>query len=44
MLKFGLATHLGDDVLEYLAGAVGVFLVGHVDADGRIAGARLLNW
>ena len=28
MLKFGLATHLGDDVLEYLTGAVGVFLVG----------------
>src|SRR6266404_4714837 len=35
---FGLATHFSDDVLKYLAGAVGIFLVGNVDADGRIAG------
>jgi hypothetical protein len=27
------------NILEYLAGAVGVFLVGNVDADGRIPGA-----
>ncbi len=30
--------HFIDDVLQDLAGAVGVFLVGHVDADGGIAG------
>src|SRR5467141_1108344 len=35
---FGLATHFGDDILEYLAGAIGVFLVGNVDADGRVTG------
>src|SRR6202165_1068231 len=35
---FGLATHFSDDILEYLAGAVGVFLVGNVDANGRITG------
>src|SRR5258708_27798571 len=34
---FRLATHFSDDVLKYLAGAVGIFLVGNVDADGRIA-------
>src|SRR5207237_1202120 len=33
-----LATHLVDDVLEDLPGAVGVFLVGDVDADGCVAG------
>src|SRR6202011_3369392 len=38
MAVFGLATHFSDDILEYLAGAVGVFLVGNVDADGRITG------
>ena len=36
---FGLAAHFGDDILQYLAGAVGIFLVGDIDADGRIAGA-----
>src|ERR1700722_1357301 len=36
---FGLAAHFSDDVLQYLPGAVGVFLVGNIDADSRIAGA-----
>lgn len=35
-----LAAHFGDDFLENLAGAVGVFLVGDVDADRRIAGTK----
>src|SRR4051812_35642846 len=37
--EFDLAAHLVDDILEDLAGAVGILLVGDVDADGRIAGA-----
>src|ERR1700733_14257977 len=36
---FGLTTHFSDDILEDLAGAVGVFLVGNVDTDRSIAGA-----
>src|SRR5882672_12281158 len=35
---FGLATHFSDDILEYLARAVGIFLIGNVDADDRITG------
>src|SRR3954471_2204176 len=37
--EFHLAAHLVNDVLEDLAGAVGILLVGDADADGRIAGA-----
>src|SRR5277367_1971133 len=33
MPVFGLPAHLSDDILEDLAGAVGVFPISHVDAD-----------
>src|SRR3954471_13152158 len=36
---FVFPTHFADDVLQDLAGAVAVFLVGNVDGDGRVAGA-----
>src|SRR6202171_1392959 len=38
MPVFGLAAHFIDDILEDLPGAVGVFLIGNIDADGGITG------
>src|SRR5258708_36422492 len=35
----GLSAHLGDDVLEDLADAIGILLVGNVDADSGVAHA-----